>query len=326
MAGMAIGKTALKMAPTVSEKEKYAKIRFGICADLHQDIMHDSPQRLSAFIEDMRTQRPDFIIQMGDLCTPIDRNRIILDIWNKFSGPRFHVIGNHDTDGGFTREDVVTFWNAMGKYYSFDLKGYHFVILDGNEPNPDKKSHGYPRYVSIKQLQWLEADLDKTKLPVIVFCHQGIDNDIAGIENATKCRLAFERANKSGMQKVQLVFSGHHHQDYHNVINGIHYVQINSMSYYWIGERYPVIRYGEAVDKEHPAIKYTAPYKEPLWAVVDILENGMLKIKGKKSAFVGPSPEEMGGKAIYDMGYTASSYISDRRIQLTKKQFEYTNL
>ena len=32
---------------------------------------------------------------------------------------------------------------------------------------------------------------------------------------------------------MQMVFSGHHHQDYRNIINGIKYIQINSMSYHY---------------------------------------------------------------------------------------------
>lgn len=86
-----------------------------------------------------------------------------------------------------------------------------------------------------------------------------------------------------------------------------------------------MIRYSKEIDKEHPSIKYTVPYEEPLWGVIDIYPDGRFRIKGRKSVFVGPSPEEMGGKAVYDMGYTASSFISDREIQLSLKKFEYTN-
>jgi len=327
IAGAAIGAGSIEKLPSVSGKEKYSKIRIGICTDLHQDIMHDCPQRLDAFINDMNIQQPDLIIQLGDFCRPIDSNKIILDIWNRFPGPRYHVIGNHDMDGGFTREQVVAFWNAIGKYYSFDIKGYHFVVLDGNEHNPaSDRAPGYARFISDEQLKWLETDLEKTTLPVIVFCHQGLDNDIGGIENATKSRLVLERTNtKAGKRKVQVVFTGHRHQDYHNVINGIHYVQINSMSYYWIGEKYKIIRYDESVDKAHPSIKYTVPYKEPLWAVVDILPNGSFRLNGKKSVFVGPSPEEL-GMPRYDMGYPVVPFISDREIQLTTKSFEYANM
>jgi len=75
-------------------------------------------------------------------------------------------------------------------------------------------------------LQWLEADLEKTTLPIIVFCHQGLTNDMGGIENAKQSPWCLEMQCKGCFPKSTVVFSGHHHLDYHNVINGIHYIQI----------------------------------------------------------------------------------------------------
>lgn len=320
------GVSAITKIPSFKKEEKFTKIRIGICADLHQDIMHDGPQRMETFIDDMKIQKPDFIIQMGDLCRPYKYNQVILDIWNRFNGPRYHVIGNHDMDGGFTRDQVVAFWKATGKYYSFDNGGYHFVVLDGNEHNPSPdRPPGYARFISPTQLQWLQEDLDKTDKPVIIFCHQGWDNDMGGIENAMQCRLVIERANeKAKFRKVQIVFSGHHHQDYHNLINGIHYIQINSMSYQWLGEKYQHLRYSKEIDKSHPWIKETVPYKDPLWAIVDIFHDGSFRLKGKKTVFVGPSPEDL-GMLPYEYGYPIVPFISDRKIPLTMKAFEYSN-
>jgi 3',5'-cyclic AMP phosphodiesterase CpdA len=324
-AATTLGIAGINKLPEAAIHEKFKTIRIGICADLHQDIMHDGPQRIAAFIEAMNVQRPDFIIQLGDFCIPYERNNVILNIWNRFPGPKFHVIGNHDTDGGFTCEQVVSFWKAIGKYYSFDMKGYHFVILDGNEKNPSPdRPPGYARYISDEQLHWLEADLDKTTFPVIIFCHQGLDNDMGGIENATQSRLVLERANaKANFSKVQIVFSGHHHLDYHNIVNGIHYIQINSMSYQWLGEKYQHLRYSEDVDKAHPNIKETVPYKDPLWAVVDIHQDGSFTLQGRKSAFVGPSPIEL-GMPRYEYGYPIVPVISNRQIKLTMNSSEDT--
>jgi len=146
---------------------------------------------------------------------------------------------------------------------------------------------------------------------------------MGGIENATQSRLVLERANaKAAFRKVQIVFSGHHHLDYHNVINGIHYIQINSMSYQWLGERYQHIRYSESVDKLHPNIKETVPYRDPLWAVIDISQDGSFTLQGRKSVFVGPSPTELGMPA-YEFGYPVVPVISDRRIPLTMKSSAY---
>ena len=291
-------------------------LRFGICSDVHKDIMHDADLRMKAFIEEASEKELDFIIQLGDFCRPYDYNLNFMSIWNSYPGKKYHVIGNHDMDGGFSREQVVKYWNAMGRYYSFDCNGYHLVVLDGNDndTSPNRPT-GYARFIGKEQLQWLESDLEKTKLPVIVFSHQGLDNDLGGIYNATESRLVLERANtQAGFQKVQLVFSGHHHQDYCNNINGIHYLQINSMSYQWLGEEFQHIRYSEEVNESYPWIKYTVPYKDPIWAYAEF-SSDTFRLYGKKTEFVGPSPEDL-GVDVTKFGYPIVPYISDKEINL----------
>ena len=298
-------------------REKKESVRFGICADVHKDIMHDADSRLEAFIEEATGKNLDFIIQLGDFCCPYDSNLDFMSVWNRYSGKKYHVLGNHDMDGGFTRDEVVKFWNAEGRYYSFDCKGYHFIILDGNDQDSSpNRPPGYARFIGNDQLRWLENDLEKTNLPTIVFCHQGLDNDIGGIHNATQSRLVLERANdQADFQKVQLVFSGHHHQDYYNNINGINYVQINSMSYQWLGDQFKHIRYSEEVDKSYPWIKYTVPYRDPIWAYAEISADNSFRLYGKKTEFIGPSPEELGVDPN-KFGYPIVPYISDKKFKL----------
>lgn len=315
IAGVSMGVEAFTRDGAV---RKSAGVRMGICADLHQDIIHDAPWRLNEFVKEMEKRKPDFIIQMGDFCRPIEKNRELMALWNQFSGAKHHVIGNHDMDGGFSRDQVVDFWQAKGKYYAFDLNGYHFVVLDTNEneynhlKNPLTK---YGSFVGDDQLQWLENDLMNTGYPTIIFCHHGLDNDMTGVENASKVRFILESVNReSKFKKVQVVFSGHHHQDYVNVINDIHYVQINSMSYKWLGTQYSHIPYTEEINRQHPLVKHTVPYKDPLWAFVEIA-NGTLTLHGRKSQFMGSSPEDL-GVSKYENIYPIVPFISDKTIRL----------
>jgi len=287
--------------------------RIGVCTDLHQDIIYDAPRRLQAFINEMNQLKPDFIIQMGDFCTPKPENKIIMDIWNQFAGIKHHVIGNHDTDGGFTHDQVINFWNARDKYYSFDLNNYHFIILNGNEKGSGYE--GYARTISVKQRDWLETDIANTNLPVIVFCHQPLDNDIGGIDQANWVRTIFDRANQqAGHIKVKLVVSGHHHLDWCNVYNGISYLQINSMSYQWMGDIPAHSHYSSEIENGHPSVKYTAPYTDPIWAFFTIYSDGTIGVKGRKTTFVTPSPQEMGAPKFH-LGYSDVAYISDRVIK-----------
>ncbi len=317
---LSLGSTAMVLPVSLSAKtiakERKESLKFGVCADVHKDIMHDADSRMKAFVQDAAEKELDFIIQLGDFCRPYDYNLEFMSIWNSFPGKKHHVIGNHDMDGGFTREQVVEYWKSEGRYYSFDCKGFHLVVLDGNDKDPSPNSpSGYARYIGREQLDWLAKDLENTELPCIVFSHQGLDNDLGGIDNATSGRLVLERANEqAGKQKVQFVFSGHHHQDYHNCINGIHYIQINSMSYQWLDDKYKVIRYSEELDKKFPWIKFTVPYKDPIWAIAEI-SPGTLNLYGKRTEFVGPTPEEL-GVDMHIYGYPIVPYISDKNIKL----------
>lgn len=304
------------------KKPAFPAIKVGICTDIHLDTVHDAPKRLQAFMEEMRREKPDFIIQLGDFCSPHEKNKAFRAIWNQFEGPRYDVIGNHDTDDGFTRNQVVDFWQMPGRYYSFDAKGYHFVVLDANEAehhasrNPKAK---YVSYIGDEQLAWLEADLENTRLPVIVFVHQGLDNSNGGVENGGKVRALLDRCNaKEKTQKVLMVFSGHHHHDYHNVINGIHYIQINSMSYQWMGKGYEQVPYSEEVNKAFPWTQYTAPYQDPLWAFLEISPSGLVTLAGRKSVFVGKTPLELGRPRYAGDGYPDVACISDRKIHLNE--------
>ena len=101
----------------------YSNVKFGIFTDLHLDIMHDGRIRLDTFIEQMKKEDVDFIIQLGDFCYPEDTSKCLcseknmpinlknamrvpadvpkielLEKFNKFSKPHYHVLGNHEFD------------------------------------------------------------------------------------------------------------------------------------------------------------------------------------------------------------------------------------
>ncbi|TKG96507.1 alkaline phosphatase [Puteibacter caeruleilacunae] len=293
---IACGSAALVLPITFSACGSVGKrVKFGVCADVHKDIMHDADDRLKEFVRSMKDQEAEFTVQLGDFCRPYEYNTKFLNIWNSFPGPKHHVLGNHDMDGGFSREEVVKFWGSHARYYSFDIKGIHFIVLDGNDLNPSEdRASGYKRYIAEGQLNWLKRDLELTDKHVIVFSHQSLENE-EGIENSREVRGVLENAVfDSGEKKVLASLSGHHHTDYAARINDIYYIQINSMSYSWLGGDYKTIRYSAEVDKEYPWIKYTVPYKKPLFASVEVTPNGFIKILGAKTEFVGPTPTDLG--------------------------------
>ncbi len=274
---------------------KAPKIRIGLIADIHKDAMYDADDRLATFLKAAQKRKPDFILQMGDFCQPIPKNQNFLNLWNAYPGAKYHLLGNHDMDGGFTRQQTMAYYGIQQSYHSFDLKGFHFVFLDGNDPNP-KPWAGYNRLLGPEQLSWLQADLEKTKLPTLIFSHQTLEDPEVGVHNASVVRQVLEAANqKAGFTKVIACFSGHNHTNYLTQINGIHYCQINSASYRWVGEQYQRVRLSEAIDKQYPILRSTIPYKDPLFTFLEIdPKRGLIHLEEKVSEFIGPGPAEMG--------------------------------
>ncbi len=275
------------------------KIKIGLCTDVHLPTMHDSEYRMTTFINSMKAEKPDFILEMGDFEIPDQKLAYLVDIWNSFPGEKFHVIGNHEMDGGTSKAKAVEYLKMKGPYYSFDRHGFHFIVLDGNDKkSPDVK--GYPQFIGPEQVEWLKDDLLKAEHPVVIFSHQGLSRvkgaeEFYGIENdkqIQKILTSHNTANPS--HKVIACFNGHSHYDYAEKVNGIWYITITSMAYHWLGDNYVNIRYSAEVDKNFKWIKYTAPFKEPLFTVVEISSKGTIKITGKKTEWVGKTPWELG--------------------------------
>ncbi|WP_343560380.1 metallophosphoesterase [Sphingobacterium sp.] len=322
LSGLGIGglffNKSLANAPvtkTKSSRHKTDKVKFGVIADLHYDLIHDGARRAKLFIETMKKENPDFIISLGDFCFPKMENKELMDIWNDFTGEKHFVIGNHDTDGGFTKKQVTDFWNSPAPYYSFDKQGFHFVVLDGNENSQTKKIEGYPRSISQKQLQWLKKDIQSTKNRVIIFCHQGLDNENDGLENGMAVRYLLEQLNmKAGFKKILLVLTGHHHLNYHNEINGIHYVQINSASYYWAGDTFESKAFDEEFYKKHHILRRTLVYRDPIWATVNLDHKKNIHIQGTETTMAG-IPLSHVEIDIHKNVYPVSSKIDNRHLQ-----------
>jgi predicted phosphodiesterase len=119
-------------------------LKLGIIADLHQDIMHDSPNRLNSFINEMKKIGTDANIQLGDFAIPRPQNYALIHDFNQSNKHILHVIGNHDTDLGFTKEEVLKVWKMAEPYYSKEIKGIKIIVLDGNDAGSPTFKGGYP--------------------------------------------------------------------------------------------------------------------------------------------------------------------------------------
>jgi len=297
--------------------DKAETIKFAVCTDVHQDLIHDASDRLSDFAQSAIQYNADYVIQLGDFCMPEKENESFMDLWNTIEVPKYHVLGNHDMDIS-DKATIQKFWGMKKPYYSFDKGAYHFIVLDANFYKDGDQYVSYSKgnyyshpkercYVSAEQLTWLKSDLANTDKLTVVFSHQSLEHD-KGIKNKEEVWGIFAEANKKS-KKVIACFCGHDHTDTHKEIEGIHYVGLNSTSYAWVGSKMEYSgRFTEEIEKSHPNLKYTLPYEKSIFALIEINSKGTIKIQGIEGGFVKPGPEELGAEN-HDYSATISNRI-----------------
>jgi len=230
-------------------------VRFGLFTDLHAHD-RDSPlegkwmthtaERLGAFCDAMNAQAVDFVIQLGDFVNgwvvlgadPGDPARIpeILawadGLYAAFRGPRYHVLGNHDV----YNLDKATLRDILGierTYYSFDVRGVHFVVLDAQftEDGTDlaRTYTGVAGSVPPVEFAWLRDDLAASDRATIVFVHQMLDTYIEEWNRALVANQPDVQAVLSADPDVVAVFQGHDHAFRRSEVDGVQYVTFEAL-------------------------------------------------------------------------------------------------
>lgn len=300
------------------------KVKFGVFTDVHLDIMHDGEQRVRTFLDAAEREKADFIIQLGDmrypdqltppLCkpentpvnlqsalirpTPVDKGKVVR-MFNAFRRPALHLLGNHDMDFA-SKEQAMALMGMECPYYSFDAGAWHFVALDTNYYRDESGAyieynhgnyldHEDLPYLPPEQLAWLEADLAAAKRPTVIFSHQPLAGQERSVRNQAGIRAVMREAKKAG-SPVRLCMNGHLHKDILLEAEGVHYLTVNSISSFWAGPGHCTRRYDEALENTFPCLKYSAPYDRPLYAFVELEEDGRITIQGTAGAFVPPAP------------------------------------
>jgi 3',5'-cyclic AMP phosphodiesterase CpdA len=231
-------------------------VHLGIVADVHahvanspveDKVMTNYAERLSAFVAAMNGWPADVVIELGDLVNgtfvmgPIvgDTDTIagLLDeairLLSAFDGPVHYVPGNHDFYT-LSKEDFLQRTGRERAYYSFDLGGFHFVVLDA-EYNDDGTDYDHV-FMRVKgaippvELDWLKSDLAQTTKPTVVCVHQPLDadyEDLAGGPPIVNHEDVQRVLTDSGV--VIAVFQGHDHENRLTVIDEIPYVTFAAM-------------------------------------------------------------------------------------------------
>ena len=264
-------------------------VRLGLIADLHHDVMHDAPARLDAFLEAMAADPPDAIIQLGDFAQAKKQNRPLVEKFQKAHPLALHVIGNHDTDGGLSFDQVLQEWRMKSRYYRHDVEGLRLIVLDGNERPQDHKG-GYPSHIGPQQIEWLKKELVTGDGPLLILCHQPLAGPSC-IDNAEE----LQKILNTAADRIILVINGHTHIDDLIRTGDVSHLHVNSASYQWVGGGHRNISYPAEIHAAYPWIDHTCPYRDSLFTTLTFdPKSGAVQMEGCKSQWVGKSPLQVG--------------------------------
>lgn len=301
------------------------RIKFAIFTDLHYEHIHDGRQRIENFITNIRDENVDFIIQLGDFCSPKEENQVLLDMLHSIGKPLYHLIGNHDSDLS-PKEKVMDFLQMDNSYYSFKYGKVKFIVLDacfiksdnGYEPyckrNYNKTKDKYP-ILPDYELKWLDSQLADDCEYFVIFSHHSFENEFAkrGVYNKDAVRNLINEVNQTG-KKVLLCVNGHDHGDSLKKIGQTYYFGLNSMSYIWFGPQFEHFYYSDEIHKEYPFLKDLVLYEEGLYSVITITENGGMDIQGYHGHYQNISPKELGIEGKWN-GRSTLPIISSLKVE-----------
>jgi Icc-related predicted phosphoesterase len=279
-------------------------MKFAVFTDLHYDVIHDGDIRLREFINRVKEEKIDFIIELGDLCHPTDMNKHLISELKEVGVPCFFNVGNHNSDA-YSIDAELKFFEMKNSYYSFVYENIKFIVLDanyiktseGSEPfckrNYERIKGEYP-YIPQEEIEWLKNELTEEQFYYVILTHQSLSNDFTkrGISNGKEIREILEKRNCNG-KKVLLCMNGHDHGDDAKIINGIHYYTLNSMSYIWQGIK-ETFNYSEEIHNQYPILKDLILYQEALHVIVTIDETMNIQINGIEGHYQNITPYDIG--------------------------------
>ena len=213
-------------------------LRFGLVTDLHyadkapagSRHYRETLAKLEEAAQLFEKEKPSHVVELGDLIDAADSvatEKKYLQTINKvfaaLPGEKHYVLGNHCVYT-LTKDEFLDGVGQKKSYYSFDDRGFHFVVLDAcfrsdGQPYGRKNFQWTDPNIPPEQVEWLRADLQQANGKTIVFVHQRLDvSNNHGVKNAAQIRRVLEQSGK-----VLAVFQGHSHKNELKEINGVHY-------------------------------------------------------------------------------------------------------
>ena len=179
----------------------------------------------------IHTLEPDVVLELGDRLTdenPETDHQNLLEmarVFKRLPYQRHHISGNHDLLPKSEQEAILE--TNLGSH-ALQKQGWHLIFLETSNGTPAGT-------LSNETLDWLEKELGRSSLPVVVFSHQPlhgeplIGNPYFETEYAS---FAFpknhERARKllEASGNVKLCVSGHAHWFDRRKVNELEYITL----------------------------------------------------------------------------------------------------
>ena len=233
---------------------------FAFLTDIHLQPERGAEAGFQWAIKEVNKLNPDFVITGGDLVMDVlnqsyGRSDSLYNLYEELSGKFdmtvYNTMGNHENYGWQRNEEGIEQHPEYGKqmyeqrigprYYSFDHKGWHFIILDDvylKEPGV------YAGKVDDEQLAWIIRDLEgiDKNTPIVISAH------IPFLTSAAQISRGSMAANSEGMvinnssevlslfseYNLKLVLQGHLHflEDIY-IQNQVHFITGGAVSGKW---------------------------------------------------------------------------------------------
>ncbi len=263
--------SGLAAVPAAAHAAARARFTFVHVTDLHIQPELRAAEGCRQCFDAINRARPDFVLAGGDLvfdtlAAPYERARLLFDLYRdtvkRLEAPLYNTLGNHDVFGVYERSGVSPAHPEYGKkmyedrigrrFYSFDFRGWHFVVLDSIGLTPGRR---YIGLIDEEQIEWLRQDLEKTgkAAPLVAVTHvplaTGImqwmpnhDPTMIVVNNASPVLELLHQYN------IKAVLQGHTHVCERLEYRGCQYLTSGSVcGQSWRGPKYGVHREGFAI-------------------------------------------------------------------------------
>ncbi len=232
---------------------------FAFMTDIHVQPENNATEGFMAAITEVNALKPDFVITGGDLIMDAlgvtygradSLYKLYDEVVQDFNMPVYNTLGNHEVFGIYERSGIDPnhpeyrfgmFESRLGEtYYSFDHKGWHFIVLNSVMETEDRR---YIGMIDEEQLAWIGEDLIEvdpetpivisTHIPFITVFTQILYGEYAPeyhglvVENARQVLDLFSGYN------LKIVLQGHLHYLEDIEVYGTHFITVGAVSGRW---------------------------------------------------------------------------------------------